>query len=413
MVQKKHSKKNRKKLIISLIITFFSYPTLSAEKVTSASVNPDISAEQAEPTKQAKQSLGMSLFFDTNLSKNRTMSCGTCHTPGTGFADLRGNDVHNMASLGDDGVSLGDRNTPTASYAKFSPTFQKNISSTADKSAFVGGQFWDGRSATLADQAGGPPVNPIEMGMPDKASVIARIQENSDYVADFKALFGENIFDDTEKAYHAMTLAIQEFEKSDFFSPFDSKYDRFLRGEYELTVLEDLGRSLFFSNANVNCSTCHKLHREDDPREVFSNFEYRNIGVPENTFLRSKNGVTEKDLGLYQNPLAQTDDNKGKFKVPALRNVAVTGPYMHNGVFQDLRTVVEFYDQYNNPERKINPETGKPWREPEVNENLALDELQAKVLTDRKIDALIAFMKTLTDKRYEALLEKQKTAQSQ
>lgn len=369
-----------------------------------AIVSVSNATEQQSKNEQAKAFLGGALFFDMNLSRNRTMSCATCHNPNTGYADLRPNRVQSMASVGDNGFSIGDRNAPTAGYAMFSPPFQKNTGENKDKSAFIGGQFWDGREPTLAGQAGGPPLNPIEMGMPDKASVVARIKENTIYLSQFKMIYGKDIFDDTEKTYAAMTDAIAAFEKTDFFAPFDSKYDRFLRGEYELTVLEDLGRSLFFSNNNTNCSTCHKLKREDDPREIFTNFEYRNIGIPENTALREQNGVTAKDLGLYQNPAAKTDENKGKFKIPTLRNVAVTGPYMHNGVFKELRTVIEFYDQYNNPERKINPETQQPWKSPEVAENIALDELSAKALTERKIDALEAFMKILTDKRYEHLL---------
>lgn len=384
-----------KRFLLAFFLFFFS--------TNFAADNPDnLQSQQA-----TKELLGRVLFFDVNLSANRTMSCATCHSPDTAFVDQRGNIVDNMASLGADGTSIGDRNAPTAGYAMLSPHFQKNTGKNKTKSAFLGGQFWDGREATLAGQAGGPPLNPIEMGMPDKASVVQRLQENPYYVQQFKLLYGENIFTDTEAAYTAMTKAIEAFEQTDFFAPFDSKYDRFLRGEYELTLLEDLGRSLFFSSTNVNCSTCHMLKREDASKDPFTNFEYRNIGVPENVFLRSKNGVKVNDLGLYQNPLAQTDDNKGKFKIPSLRNVAVTGPYMHNGVFKDLRTVMEFYDQYNNPQREINPETGKPWEQPEVEENIALDELKAKVLTDRKIDALIAFMKTLTDKRYEHLLDKE------
>ncbi len=381
--------------------------TVEDKAVTEKKTDNETTDEADKKLQQAKATLGSTLFFDMNLSKNRTMSCATCHNPETGFVDQRGNGVDSMASLGDDGHSIGDRNAPTAGYAKFSPHFQANKGKNKKQSAFVGGQFLDGREPTLAGQAGGPPLNPIEMGMPDKASVIERIKENPGYISQFKTLFGEDVFDNTDKAYAAMTDSIQAFEETELFAPFDSKYDRFLRGEYDLTILEDLGRSLFFSNNNTNCSTCHKLHREDDPRETFTNFEYRNIGVPENKFLRSKNGVTAKDLGLYQNPLAQQEENKGKFKVSSLRNIAVTGPYMHNGVFKDLRTVVEFYDKYNNPKRKINPETGKPWGSPEVSENIALEELKAKVLTERKIDALVAFMKTLTDKRYEHLLEKQ------
>ncbi len=397
MAQKKLEQIVKKTFMTVLITSCF---------VTNADDKPSTDNPVIDKQQAGKEMLGRTLFFDVNLSKNRTMSCATCHNPETGFVDQRGNGVDSMASLGDDGKSVGDRNAPTAGYAMFSPHFQKNNGTNKDKSAFIGGQFLDGREPTLAGQAGGPPLNPIEMGMPDKASVIARIKENPSYVKQFEQLFGKDIFTNTDKAYLAMTKAIEAFEKTDFFAPFDSKYDRFLRGEYELSVLEDLGRSLFFSNNNTNCSTCHKLRREDDPRETFTNFEYRNIGVPENTVLRTKNGVTAKDLGLYLNPLAKTDDNKGKFKVPTLRNIAVTGPYMHNGVFKDLRTVVEFYDKYNNPKRQINPETGKAWGVPEVADNIALDELKAKVLTERKIDALVAFMKTLTDKRYEHLLEK-------
>lgn len=402
MAQPKHSQNLARKILITLLIgSFFN-------------VNAENKANAVDPNQANKELLGRTLFFDVNLSKNRTMSCATCHSPETGFVDQRGNGVGSMASLGDDGHSIGDRNAPTASYAKFSPHFQKNNGANQAKSAFLGGQFLDGREPTLAGQAGGPPLNPVEMGMPNKSSVVERLKENPGYIEQFKHLFGEAIFDDTDKAYSAMTQAIAAFEKTDFFAPFDSKYDRFLRGEYELTVLEDLGRSLFFSNNNTNCSTCHKLRREDAPLETFTNFEYRNIGIPENKVLRSKNGVTIKDLGLYQNPLAQTEDNKGKFKVSSLRNIAVTGPYMHNGIFKDLRTVVEFYDKYNNPNRQINPETGEPWGEPEVAENIALDELKSKALTERKIDALVAFMETLTDKRYEHLLkEKGMTAKQE
>ena len=79
---------------------------------------------------------------------------------------------------------------------------------------------------------------------------------------------------------------------------------------------------------------------------------------------------------------------------------------MHNGVFKELRTVMEFYDHYNNPERAINPETGKPWRLPEVPNTVDKADLEAQALTDRKIDALIAFMKILTDKRFESLIGK-------
>ena len=349
-----------------------------------------------------KETLGEVLFFDKNLSHNRTQSCATCHNPNSGFADDRDNGISKMASLGDDNKSLGDRQAPTASYAKFSPDFHFD----EKKQKYIGGQFWDGRSATLEEQAGGPPLNPIEMGMASKKEVVNRIKENEFYVSSFKNIFGNDILDNDEKAYDALTKVIASFERTDTFSPFDSKYDRYLKGEYDLSATEDLGKSLFFSNNNNSCATCHVLKGEDKEGETFTNYEFHNIGTPANKTLRAKNGVENIDDGLLANPLVNDVKEKGKHKVPTLRNVAVTAPYMHNGVFADLRTVVEFYDKYNNKDRTINSETNKPWDEPEVKETIALKELKAKELTDRKVEALVAFMKLLTDKKYEHLLEK-------
>lgn len=359
------------------------------------------SALMAEDMK--KEDLGRILFFDVNLSKNRTQSCATCHNPNAGFVDDRDNGVKKMASLGDDGKSLGDRQAPTASYAKFSPAF--HFDEKAKK--YVGGQFWDGREATLEGQAGGPPLNPVEMGMSDKKAVVDRLKENSLYVDSFKKIFGADIFKNDDKAYEAMTIAIASFERTDEFSPFDSKYDRYLKGEYDLTPLEDLGKSIFFSNNNNSCANCHVLKGEDKEGETFTNYQYHNIGTPANNELRAKNGVKAIDEGLLANSNVSDVTQKGKHKVPTLRNVAVTAPYMHNGVFKDLKTVVEFYDKYNNKDRNIDPETNKPWDEAEVKDNISLQELKANKLTDRKVEALVAFMKLLTDKKYEHLLEEQ------
>nr|WP_319247441.1 cytochrome c peroxidase [uncultured Celeribacter sp.] len=348
------------------------------------------------------EDLGEALFFDTNLSRNRTEACATCHNPEFGFADPRG-----MASPGDDGVSIGDRNAPTASYAMFSPAFYQKA-----ENVWAGGQFHDGRAATLEEQAGGPPLNPIEMGMPSQEAVVERITDNPDYLVAFKDLFGPQVFDDPQATYDAMTRAIAAYERTDEFAPFDSKYDRYLRGEAELTREELLGETLFFSQQFTNCNLCHQLNRQAATEgETFTNYEYHNIGVPENGALRDMNGVGRgtTDRGLVQNAMVgEVPEMVGKFKVPTLRNVAVTGPYMHNGVFEDLRTVVLFYNTYNTKSeaRKINPETGEPFEPPEVPQNLSLEELETgPALEDREIDALVAFMKTLTDKRYEPLLE--------
>ncbi len=375
----------------------------SALLFSACSVGKPSKEEIAQKIKM-KEQLGEVLFFDKNLSKNRTQACATCHNPEVAFVDDRNNGVDSMASLGDDGHSIGDRQAPTAAYAMFSPEFHYD----KKKKKYIGGQFWDGREKTLAGQAGGPPLNPIEMGMPNKKAVVDRIKENDYYIETFKSIYGNDIFDSNEKAYSAMADSIEKFEMTKQFATFDSKYDRFLKGEYELTVLEDLGRSIFFSNNNNSCANCHVLKGEDKKGETFTNYEYHNIGVPQNETLRAKNGVKGIDKGLLNNPAVNDKKELAKYKVPTLRNVAVTAPYMHNGVFKNLRTVVEFYDKYNNKNRTINPETGKPWAEPEVKETISLEDLKAKKQNDRKIDALVAFMKLLTDKRYEHLLEENK-----
>ncbi|TCP39882.1 cytochrome c peroxidase [Rhodovulum marinum] len=354
-----------------------------------------------EQVPRTPEALGERLFFDTNLSANRTQACASCHNPDYGFADPRG-----MASPGDDGVSLGDRNAPTASYAALIPTFHRG-----EDGGWIGGQFLDGRAATLEDQAGGPPLNPIEMGMPDKASVVARLREDPAYVAAFSALYGAGVLEDAEAGYAAMTRAIAAFERSETFAPFDSRYDRWLRGEVELTQQEDLGRLLFFSQQFTNCAECHKLSEtEMDPAETFTDHSYHNIGTPENRALRKMNGVPlgTIDPALLDNPGVDDPAQRGKFRTPTLRNVAVTAPYMHNGVFQDLRTVVLFYNTYNTQveARKINPETGETFGPPPVPETVSLEELEiGPALDDQRIDALVAFLKTLTDARYEHLLD--------
>jgi len=370
-------------------------------------------ATEAQSPFENLADLGEALYFDTNLSANRTMSCATCHDPSTGFRDPRVDVASGAFSLGDDGQSLGDRNAPTASYAKFSPPFHVREDGVA-----VGGQFWDGRAMDLADQAGGPPLNPIEMGMPDKASVVARLREDDDYVAGFKALFGNDIWSDADEAYGAMTKAIAAFEEGDQFAPFDSKYDRFLRGEYKMTPEEELGRVLFFSQQFTNCNTCHMLKTSPTAEgETFTNYEFHNIGVPRNVATRDavRKDVGFTDNGLLDNAAIEDPVYRGKYKTPSLRNVAVTGPYMHNGVFADLETVVRFYNKYNSKAEinQTNPETGKPWGEPEVAETISLKELeQGDALDEKRIDAIVAFLKTLTDARYEPLLEQQQAAKA-
>jgi cytochrome c peroxidase len=369
-----------------------------------------LSAEEDNAVRQTKLAdLGAVLFFDVNLSRDRTQSCASCHDPAVGFIDWRDNGVGAAASLGGDLHSLGDRNAPTISYAALTPEFHRN-----GEGEYVGGMFLDGREPDLAAQAGGPPLNPIEMAQPDKAAVVERLLENAQYRVAFRELFGADIFADVDAAYAGMTQSIAAFEEGDFFSPFDSKYDRYLRGEYDLSREEELGMTLFFSQQFTNCNQCHQLNiLPGSERETFTNYKYHNIGVPENSMLRMLNGSDSDrvDRGLLENPQVEDPAQAGKFKVPTLRNVAITGPYMHNGVFRDLKTVIEFYNKYNSRTEaaQTNPETNEFWGEPEISDNISLTELEsAPFLDERRVDALVAFLRLLTDRRYEPLLEAEK-----
>jgi cytochrome c peroxidase len=361
----------------------------------------------------SREALGEALFFDTALSKNRTQACASCHAPDAAFTDPREGAAGMAVSVGDDGRSLGDRNAPSAGYARFSPAFGKS----KKPGLYRGGQFHDGRAASLEEQAAGPPLNPAEMGMGSKAEVVARLKENPAYVAAFRRLFGPAVFRSDARAFDAMTKAIAAFERTEAFAPFDSKYDRYLKGEERLTDQEELGRVLFFSKQFTNCALCHQLNAQGGTAgETFTNYEFHNIGVPANPDLAAASAVTAPDLGLARNPKVKDKAAQaGRFKVPSLRNVAVTGPYMHNGVFKDLRTVILFYNTFNtaNPARKVDPESGAPFGAPEVPGTLSLKELETgPALDDRRIDALVAFLETLTDRRHEPLMAERRAARA-
>lgn len=349
--------------------------------------------------------LGEALFFDTNLSLNRTQSCATCHNPAAAFTDSRQNASGRAVSLGDDGRSLGDRNAPSITYAALIPPFGRD-----ETGVYAGGAFYDGRARDLVDQAGQPFTNPLEMNLPDEGTVVARVAENPAHVEVLRRHFGAEIFDDSDAAFRAITESIVAFERTPQFAPFDSKYDRFLRGEYQLTAEEELGRKLFYSRV-FNCHSCHLIdQREMVQGMAFTTHRYHNIGVPANESVRELNGLGagHRDMGLLESPAIDDPAEAGKFKVPTLRNVAVTAPYMHNGVFEKLETVIVFYNKFilANAESQTNPETGEPWGEAEVPETIDLELLEeGQPVSPLQVRPLVTFLETLTDQRYEHLLE--------
>lgn len=373
--------------------------------------------EPLPPTVHADvEAFGEALFFDEALSFRRTQACATCHDPMRAFTDGRlGEDGRvGPVSVGDDGVSLGDRNAPSVAYASLAPEFYVGSRERHNKqnnhrlyAGPLGGQFWDGRAPDLEEQAGGPPLNSLEMGMPSVEAVAERLHENSEHRRALVQFFGVDPLGDPEGAYEAMRQAIAAYERTDVFMPFDSRYDRSLTGDVALNFKELTGKAIFFSQFS-SCAICHQLHSEGDPIgervEPFTGYEFHNIGVPANAAARALNGVTAIDEGLSSH--LGDAALRGAFKVPTLRNVAVTGPYMHNGVFAELRTVLEFYDHFTNPDVRVsNPETGDAWRLPEIPDTVATDLLRVgDPMTDDDIVALECFLRALTDQRYESLL---------
>ena len=365
------------------------------------------SVAYANPT--PKETLGKALFFDTNLSVRPGLSCASCHSPEVAFSDP---DKSRPVSDGVLPHRFGNRNSPVASYAAYSPTFHFD----AEEGLYVGGQFWDGRAASLEEQAKGPFLNPLEMANPNQR-VVARKLRRTKYARLFDEVYGPGSLDNVERAYDYMVDAIASFERTEQFSPFTSKYDYYLRGQTDLSDQEKRGLVLFMREDKGNCAACHTSQLgEDGSMPIFTDFTYDNLGVPRNPynpFYRlpkrfNPKGFRYVDMGLAENPQVIAEDrvqkSLGKMKVPTLRNIAVTSPYMHNGYFKDLRSVVEFYNS-----RDVKPVCARKftteetalarncWPVAEVEQNVNHDELGNLGLTENEIDDIVAFLQTLTD----------------
>jgi len=357
-----------------------------------------------------KQQLGKQLFFDPSLSHPDGQSCATCHAPKAGFADP---DKSIPVSKGVFPDRFGSRNTPTAAYMAFSPVFHYD----PNEELYVGGQFWDGRAATLAAQAKQPLLNKVEMANPDKATVIKDVR-NAAYAELFKRVYGPDSLKDVEQAYDYVADAIAAFESSHQLNAFTSKYDYYLAGKVNLTKQEHRGLKLYEAEDKGNCAACHPLwpDENDGTPPLFTDFTYDNLGVPRtphNPFYSlshefNPDGKKFVDIGLAANPQVKADERAqqemGKVKVPTLRNIALTAPYMHNGYFNDLKNVVDFYNTRDSKPVCPDPITPEEtavqqgcWPVAEVKENVNKEELGNLKLTEQEVDDIVAFMRTLTD----------------
>jgi len=335
-----------------------------------------------------KQWLGKQLFFDPNLSMPPGQACSGCHDPAAGWADPA---KDSPTSAGNVPGLFGKRNSPSAAYASFSPDFRYD----AITKSYVGGQFWDGRAKNLADQAKGPILNPLEMSSANKQSVLDAVKAGP-YADLFKQVWGATVFDQTETAYGNLAASIAEYEKTSEVNSFSSKYDDVLRGA-ALTEQEKRGLALFKGKAK--CDKCHTSTADAASGKVlFTNFNYDNAGVPKNPknkfyTLNARDNPAGQgfvDLGLG-GQLKKPSEN-GKFKVPSLRNVALTAPYAHNGYFTTLKDVVRFYNT-----RDV---ASAGWPAPEVAENVNKQDMGNLKLTDSEVDDIVAFLNTLSDTKF-------------
>ena len=316
------------------------------------------------------EDLGKLLYESPLLSWDQTQSCATCHSAAVGFAD------DTAVSLGDNGYSTGGRNSPTSAYCGFSPILHR------EKGEYVGGMFWDGRATghtrgdPLAEQAQGPPLNPVEMNMPDVQTIIDRISADDTAIALlFTTVYGADAFADVNVAYDNLARAIAAYERSTEVTRFTSRFDTGDLDDQELR-----GQKLF----SHNCTTCRAMGGRGGDQSLFTNYKYVNAGVPMNEALLDPelNSAYEyPDLGLGGFLNDRRED--GKFKVPTLRNIEMTAPYSHNGYFTTLTKMVSFM----NDNRGFTPE---------VFHNLS-KQVGNLHLTDKQVEAIVAFLNTLTD----------------
>ncbi len=287
------------------------------------------------PQKITKERLGEMLFFDPILSEDSSISCASCHKPQFAFADT------SIFSKGVHGL-LGNRNTPSA----------MNMSA---RGAF----FWDGRAATLEEQALGPIENPVEMNLPI-AEAVKRLNRSKKYRHLFFSIFKSV----PNKQNLAQAIAAYERTLETSATP----NDRWLNDEANgMTEQQVRGRDIF--RVKAKCFECHFT-------PDFTADEFRSIGL--------FNGSTHNDSGRYL--VTKNIADIGKMKVPGLRNVAITAPYMHDGSFKTLRDVIDYYD---NPHAKM-PDG--------INRDTVLR--QPLGLTEQDKQDLEAFLHALTDDKF-------------
>ncbi len=367
------------------------------------------------------QLLGKRVFEDTNLSEPRGKSCSSCHAPQHAFQGNNGSPIAAVAA-GSTPDKLGRRKTPTIMYKTYSPAFgfYKDIDEGKETIEAKGGQFWDGRASDLVEQPATPLLDPVEMNNPSIEAVVRKVKAG-DYADLAVAVFGKDAFNDPKTAMTNLAGALFAYEATERFAPFSSKFDDYLRGKAKLTPQEARGFELFTNPKEGNCAACHVGNTESkDPTDwIFTDFTYNSLGVPRNPAIPANADPTTFDLGLCKRPGiaaflpkdVKLESLCGQFKVPTLRNVAIAGPYYHNGYFNSLRDAVAFYATRDTDPKRWYPKlkTGEADKFDDLpagyKDNVNTEEVpydrrpgQKPRLSDQDVDALVAFLRTLTDK---------------
>ena len=264
----------------------------------------------------AKAALGFDLYHDKRLSVDNTVACASCHDLATAGVDNH-QYSHGVNDL------LGGVNAPTVYNAVYN---------------FV--QFWDGRAATLAAQAAGPPLNPVEMASPSFESIVEKLNADKAFVKSFKAVYPEGISEAT------ITDAIEHFERT-LITP-NSRFDKWLRGDdAAITADEFEGYELF---KKYDCATCHA-------GKNLGGLSYELMGLRKQYFEARGLEMTEEDNGRYKETKQERD--RHRFKVPGLRNVEHTWPYYHDGTRETLEDAVRDMGTYQSGVELTDEETAK------------------------------------------------------
>ena len=395
--------------VLAGIFSLALAPRLLAQAQSGARPATALAVDFDEASLNARERLGLRLFFDASLSEPAGQACASCHDPAKAFTGNNGSTL-GVASGSRPGV-FGVRDTPTTMYLATAPRF--GPVEKEGKPVPAGGLFWDGRADSLEEQAKGPFFNALEMNNPDVPALIAKVARAA-YAGEFRKVWGEAVFADPDVALNAVAAALAAFQRTRALQPFTSKFDYVMRGQAKFSEQEQQGLSLFNIRQKGNCAHCHTVDEasRDPQKSLFTDFSYHALGVPRSQRIPRNADAAFNDLGLCdrvpvsgRKPPARDTSRCGLFKTPTLRNIALTAPYMHNGVFDKLRDVVAFYATRDTDPAKwfpggtkfndlpaqfhanIDVETPPYQRQPK----------QRPQLNDEEIDDIVAFLNTLTD----------------